>query len=937
MTCGIKLEARRNADFRVTFTPASRNFTFSGMVPLFSVRLGDVVLLQVGPSATPNGSNFVEVGDSVVLTIEKADMALLDSAAPDTSSEVLFFDVTLTDGSGFENWLTGGPFILLGLNDVTCGGCNSTIEASFGGQCIQVSIEGGNLAAGASLTLQELNEAAARAEQAAEDAEAAAASIPALVADKADTDGGNITPVNVQPFRASIGVSAPTLAGLKATKVTESIFVVGRNTADDGYAGTFEWLSGDQYAGVFEDPLQGIWVPRDGDPTGSLGAWKRVFDGGVNVRWFGAGLGGDDTPAFSAAARLAPALDTLGPPNNTSTVPRAPTTSVYVPAGSYILGGMVDVQNKEVTWILDSGAKIAGSDFINGRTMRPGLKSTQGYPSSILDSASGFTSTLGGGYSDKPAPITGVASVAALANYPNYDTVAVVGANYSHPPVADIASASYTGLTVTVPLLTAEQRLRLRRGMVIKTKHATPYVSAVDSWTHGATSTVFVIKDGWYLYMNSGAGPQTPANGTGLFISPVNKIWGANFVVNLSANGAATQGIGTEVSYRNLYGPAGTNVDVGDDRMWGNLVATVAEGTPGFFVCQAAYIARGWWEYGFVSDSQNIGLYYKTVGAGKTAIKTRIPVTSLIMDCEDPTDGRRYRITGAGDTAHGDPLVASGGRSIQFHTSGLGAAYDARINASGGTAGLAQGTLTYNAVNNLFGGTVRPTQDNVYDNGAASFRWRTIFAGTGTINTSDETTKADIGSVPDEWLDAWGDVEWVRYKFRDAIALKGDDARWHTGLVAQQIERAFSARGLDAFEIGLLCRDRVVERVMEPFEEIVPVMEGVEEETTEQVVEDDRIVLRTITRTVQKPKEVRLPVVDESGAPVMEEVLDPDAPEWWPHRTVRVPMMRAVPVTETVTSEREVERETDEWRYGVRYTEALAMEAAWARREMSRS
>lgn len=240
MSCGIKLEARRNADFRVTFTPASRNFTFSGMAPLFSVRLGEGVLLQIGPSATPNGSNFVVVGDSVVLTIEQADLALLDSAAPDTSSEALFYDVTLTDQTGFENWIVGGPFILLGINDISCGGCSESVEVSLGGACVQISIEGGNTGAGASVALQQLNQAVADAEQAASDAAESAAeagtagaeagaiagasagamagagagtasgaiageeAANAVVAGKADTDGANITPSNATPFRKAL-------------------------------------------------------------------------------------------------------------------------------------------------------------------------------------------------------------------------------------------------------------------------------------------------------------------------------------------------------------------------------------------------------------------------------------------------------------------------------------------------------------------------------------------------------------------------------------------------------------------------------------------------------------------------------------------------------------------------------------------------------------
>ena len=105
------------------------------------------------------------------------------------------------------------------------------------------------------------------------------------------------------------------------------------------------------------------------------------------------------------------------------------------------------------------------------------------------------------------------------------------------------------------------------------------------------------------------------------------------------------------------------------------------------------------------------------------------------------------------------------------------------------------------------GGVLRPAVDNTQDLGAASFRWANIRAGNGTIVTSDARAKRDIEAIPDEWLDAWSDVEWQRYKFIDSAQAKGEAARWHLGLVAQAVRDAFAARGLDAREIGLLCYD----------------------------------------------------------------------------------------------------------------------------------
>jgi hypothetical protein len=52
-------------------------------------------------------------------------------------------------------------------------------------------------------------------------------------------------------------------------------------------------------------------------------------------------------------------------------------------------------------------------------------------------------------------------------------------------------------------------------------------------------------------------------------------------------------------------------------------------------------------------------------------------------------------------------------------------------------------------------------------------------------------------------------VEWSRYKWRDAVAAKGDDARWHLGLIAQRVAAAFEAKGIDPFSIGIVCRDEL--------------------------------------------------------------------------------------------------------------------------------
>lgn len=103
---------------------------------------------------------------------------------------------------------------------------------------------------------------------------------------------------------------------------------------------------------------------------------------------------------------------------------------------------------------------------------------------------------------------------------------------------------------------------------------------------------------------------------------------------------------------------------------------------------------------------------------------------------------------------------------------------------------------------------LRPSSDNSLNLGYTNYRWKQLYAGTTTISTSDERLKQGIENVPDAVLDAWGEVDFYRYKFNDSVAEKGfDNARYHTGMVAQRIENTFRAHGLNAFDYGLLCFD----------------------------------------------------------------------------------------------------------------------------------
>lgn len=104
-------------------------------------------------------------------------------------------------------------------------------------------------------------------------------------------------------------------------------------------------------------------------------------------------------------------------------------------------------------------------------------------------------------------------------------------------------------------------------------------------------------------------------------------------------------------------------------------------------------------------------------------------------------------------------------------------------------------------------GSLLPVADNTYQLGGSGNRWSVVYAGTGTINTSDEREKQQWSTDLAPELRAWAKVQYGKYKFNDSVAEKGDGARWHFGLIAQRVKEAFESEGLDAFAYGILCYD----------------------------------------------------------------------------------------------------------------------------------
>jgi hypothetical protein len=136
----------------------------------------------------------------------------------------------------------------------------------------------------------------------------------------------------------------------------------------------------------------------------------------------------------------------------------------------------------------------------------------------------------------------------------------------------------------------------------------------------------------------------------------------------------------------------------------------------------------------------------------------------------------------------------NGGMSLSVRPSGTGTIEDALF--------LSSSTFqVYSAP--------RPNTDDTITLGTPSNKWSVVYAGTGTINTSDEREKQNISELSDAEKRVAIRIKSLikKFKFKNAVAAKGENARIHIGVMAQEVISAFASEGLDAFEYGLICYD----------------------------------------------------------------------------------------------------------------------------------
>jgi hypothetical protein len=169
----------------------------------------------------------------------------------------------------------------------------------------------------------------------------------------------------------------------------------------------------------------------------------------------------------------------------------------------------------------------------------------------------------------------------------------------------------------------------------------------------------------------------------------------------------------------------------------------------------------------------------------------------------------RLGTTGASGTSRGDILnfKAAGNKIGRI---GYANPYGSVIYmATGNASGYGLGIYHFSTASYIFPTThTGAINDNAMDIGGTSSRFDDVYATNGTIQTSDRNEKQDIQALTDAEQAAAVACKALVRRFRwiDSVEEKGDNARYHFGVIAQDVEAAFTAEGLDAGDYGLFIR-----------------------------------------------------------------------------------------------------------------------------------
>jgi len=212
-----------------------------------------------------------------------------------------------------------------------------------------------------------------------------------------------------------------------------------------------------------------------------------------------------------------------------------------------------------------------------------------------------------------------------------------------------------------------------------------------------------------------------------------------------------------------------------------------------------------------------------TAAAGVFGYRENQTAAALSFWTGSNTGSERMRINSIGQVtlggaSHNDDILylirGNNGKLIRFYRGSNEEGEISVVDNSGGGGiliGHAEVHLMINRSSTRFvpsdgsGGSL----DNAVALGASNRRFSAVFGASSSINTSDENEKQDIEALSATETKVAVACKGLikKYRWKDAVAKKGNDARIHVGVIAQELKSAFEAEGLDASKYGMFCSD----------------------------------------------------------------------------------------------------------------------------------